>query len=175
MIFIDANRLNEFYVDGVLPIKQDLILHNTAITELQSAVLAEQNNIDDLEIAVESLQNSQSVGGGLINAYIRTGATEYGSSWLSDTSSSGSALTPRDDVLYIIVSSGDEYGRAYRWDSTENEYTILKAVQDSIATETEILNMIASYSGQQSNNSSGGGIINAYIRTGSTALSSSWL
>ena len=46
-------------------------------------------------------------------AYI-VGSTELASDWLSKTSS-GSALTPETDKLYIIASSGDYLNRIYRY------------------------------------------------------------
>lgn len=156
MAIVNTDRLNEFYEDGVLPLKQSLVLHNTAITELQSAVQTEQDNIDDLEDAVELLQNT-GTGGGSINAYIRTGQTALSSTWLSATGADGQSITPAEGVIYIVVTSGDYYNQMYRYNSTSLQYELVSAGASGGTPSV------------------GGGIINVYIRTGATEFGNSWL
>ena len=115
MALVTTDRLNTYHREGIVPIK-------TAVTELQEAMILEQGNVDDLEEAVSSLQNS--IGGGIVTAYIRTGGDELESSWLSTTSSSGEALTPQGDVLYVILTEGEHYNYLYRWDENSSQYEL---------------------------------------------------
>lgn len=160
MNFIDGDKLNEFWTEGVLPIKTNVQIHTTAITELQDAVETEQENIDDIENEIETIKNdvatdadiqaildsiyngqsgggsggsssggsSSSVGGGIIGVYIKTEGTTYTASWLSATSATGDSVVPRNDVLYVILTSGDYYNQIYRWNNTLSKYEVIRGI-----------------------------------------------
>ena len=78
-------------------------------------------------------------------AYIISGATALSSTWLTDTNGSTTALTPNTNRLYFIATSGEYEGRVYRYNGTSYE----------------------EFDGTH--------YILAYIVSGSTALSSTWL
>lgn len=59
-------------------------------------------------------------GGGFVLAYI-VGDTPLAIDWLSLTDE-GSALTPTDDLLYIVVTEGEYENNVYRFDSTTEVY-----------------------------------------------------
>ena len=56
----------------------------------------------------------------IIEAYARTGATALSASWLSDTSASGSALTPQSGVIYVLMNDTTDYAAnsQFRWSGT---------------------------------------------------------
>lgn len=53
----------------------------------------------------------------VIDAYV-VGSTPFAADWLSETSG-GTALTPSDSVIYVIVSDGDYVNKTYRWSGTQ--------------------------------------------------------
>ena len=53
----------------------------------------------------------------VIDAYIRTSATQFASDWLS-LSNNGVALTPEKGKIYLIITSGSFANKQYRWSGT---------------------------------------------------------
>lgn len=60
-----------------------------------------------------------------IGAYI-VGSTTYAEDWLSDEDG-GTALTPAEGRLYIILSAGTFLNKLYRWDAAENKYILVSS------------------------------------------------
>lgn len=50
----------------------------------------------------------------VVDAYVVSGATALTAGWLSK-SSSGTALTPESDKIYVVLSSGANQNKIYRW------------------------------------------------------------
>ena len=75
--------------------------------------------------------------GGIIMAYVVSGATPLSTGWLSETVG-GSALTPSTDVLYVVLSSGDYINKLYRYDSTNTVYVEVSAVVLPTATDSVV-------------------------------------
>lgn len=59
-------------------------------------------------------------GNGFVPAYI-VGNTPFAIDWLSDEAG-GTAITPEDDLLYLIMTDGDYKNSLYRYDSTSTLY-----------------------------------------------------
>lgn len=56
----------------------------------------------------------------VIEAYARTGQTALSSTWLSETSASGSALTPASGKIYVLMADAGDYSAnsQFRWGGT---------------------------------------------------------
>lgn len=80
----------------------------------------------------------------VIEAYARTNQTELGSTWLSTTSASGSALTPETGKIYVILNSSTNYdaNSQFRWSGST--YVLLSYGGVSSITNTEIDTILAS-------------------------------
>lgn len=72
-----------------------------------------------------------------VNAYIRSGATALSASWLSETNG-GSALTPLDSVIYLVMTSGSYYGKSYRWNGSAYEVASSEGTLSSVFTSSEL-------------------------------------
>ena len=125
MKIITTTRLDSYHKKGVSPLKD-------AVSELQSAMLVEQGNVDDLEGDVNTLKSN---GANIVYAYIRSGSTVLTNDWLSETNN-GTALTPATNKIYIVLSSGDYQNKMFRWNSTSSKYERvgLGEVQSKVAT-----------------------------------------
>ena len=113
MKYISTTRLNSYHTQQIDPL-------HTSVSELQEAMIAEQENIDGLEEDINEIKAYPKV----INGYIRSGATALSVQWLSETSN-GTALTPDAKHVYTVVTEGDYYNKLYRWDSQNNTYVKL--------------------------------------------------
>ena len=58
---------------------------------------------------------------GCVYSYI-VGSTNFAADWLS-TTPSGTAFTPNDKELYLVLTAGTFYHNFLRWDATGSEYT----------------------------------------------------
>lgn len=61
---------------------------------------------------------TNSEGGGAVFAYVVSGSTEFSDGWLSETDG-GTALTPDEKLLYVVISAGEYKDKIYRFDGTE--------------------------------------------------------
>lgn len=79
----------------------------------------------------------------VVEAYPRTGQTELSAAWLS-TSSGGSALTPEQDKIYILMADSTTYSAnsTFRWSGST--YVLLGDGNISAITNAEIDTILAS-------------------------------
>jgi len=105
---LSTTELN--YLDGVTSSVQEQING-----KVDSSLLGANNGVATLDSGgkVPSSQLPSFVDD-VIEAYIVSGSTALSSGWLSKTSS-GSALTPESDKIYVILSDGDYKNKTYRW------------------------------------------------------------
>ena len=150
MAIVNTDRLNEFWINGILPIKRNVDnLLESGVGDLEY-VTATSEDIDELIALIVdgssiptpipdggggSGSGSSSGGtvivsgaGGIVQAYIRSNGTTYEESWLSDKSPDSDALTPKTDILYVIITSGDYYNQIYRWNKTTSKYEIIRGI-----------------------------------------------
>ena len=81
----------------------------------------------------------------VIETYIVSGATALSAGWLSKTSG-GSALTPEEGIIYVVLTAGEYQNKTYRWggstyveiSSAPGQATESTAGIAAIATQTEV-------------------------------------
>lgn len=80
----------------------------------------------------------------VIEAYARTGQTALSSTWLSETSASGSALTPATGKIYVLMADSGDYAAntQFRWGGSA--YVKLADGGVSSITNAEIDTIVAS-------------------------------
>ena len=77
--------------------------------------------------------------GGAIFTYI-VGNTPYAANWLSE-SVGGSPLTPKDGLLYLVLTAGPYYSALYRYDETNHVYILVGNARVQDITKAEYLNL----------------------------------
>ena len=122
--------------------------------------------------------------GGAIFTYI-VGATPFAPDWLSDAPG-GTALTPQEGLLYLVLTPGPYYSSIYRYDDTQHVYLPVtnvrieeKTMQEYIALPASkntdgVVYLITDGAQPAPDWSDIEGIIHSYI-VGSTEFASNWL
>lgn len=80
----------------------------------------------------------------VIEAYPRTGQTELSSTWLSETSVSGSALTPESGKIYILMSDSTNYAAYTQFRYSGSAYVKMLDGGVTAITNAEIDTIVAS-------------------------------
>lgn len=132
MALVTTDRLNTYHKEGIEPL----------IEIVQGLCEAEAS----LEEAIQNIQSNPSgggsessggsaVGGGVINAYIRPTGIQFEDTWLSadspDVEDNPQPITPRSDVLYVILSEGLYFNNIFRWSENTSKYVAVSTVRTS--------------------------------------------
>ena len=79
----------------------------------------------------------------IVIAYPKSGATELSSTWLSTSSISGSALTPKEKVVYILAVASTNYCANSQFRYSESAQSYIQLVDGIAITNSEIDTIMA--------------------------------